>query len=103
MKASESGECDGRRWVPPPSSHTRAFMSIQPLQPTAAAVRSFGVYVSSAAPAAERGVRQPRRRELARVRGEDEKGCGGGTCGVEYPRALLGARRRPNGIGARAG
>src|SRR5262245_47097834 len=37
-----SGErCGGGGWGPPPSSHTRAFMSIQTLHLTAAAVRVF--------------------------------------------------------------
>ena len=33
----------GGGWAPPPSSHARAFMSIQPLQQTGPAVRSFEV------------------------------------------------------------
>src|SRR5262245_15266732 len=52
MKASGL-RCDGGGWVPSPSSHTRAFMSIQALQQTGAAQGTSGENGRSAAPAAD--------------------------------------------------
>src|SRR4051812_45563458 len=54
MEGLRFGGATGGGWVPSPSSHIRAFMSIQPLQPTGAANSvSRDMRAPAAAPAAE--------------------------------------------------